>query len=142
MKHGHSYHPIYSVWRAMINRCYNKKSTYYHNYGGRGVRVCDEWRHDFAAFFNWSIANGWQKGLEIDKDIKGNGMIYSPDTCVFVTRKENGRKKKNNVLVVYNGESKPLAEWCELFNLKYTTIRHRLRSGMEPSNAFTKVKYA
>jgi hypothetical protein len=88
------------------------------------------------------LSNGWRPGLQLDKDIKGNGKIYSPDTCVFVTRKENMRARPCNHFIEYNGETKPLSEWCEIFGMKYTTIRRRLLAGMKPSEAFSKGKYA
>jgi hypothetical protein len=140
--HGFSRHPLYIVWRGILRRCYSESHKHYKSYGGRGVKVCDEWRNDFMTFYNWALANGWQKGLQIDKDIKGDGKLYSPETCVFVTNTVNGRKKRNSVLIGYNGETKALSEWCELLGMKYTTIRRRLRLGMKPDEAFSKVKYA
>ncbi|MCL4419179.1 hypothetical protein M1146_03700, partial [Patescibacteria group bacterium] len=79
--------PLKSIWNNMISRCYNHRNISYKNYGYVGVEVCEEWRIDFYSFYNWAIENGWQKGLQLDKDIKGNGLLYSPDNCLFVTRK-------------------------------------------------------
>lgn len=134
--HGLSRHPLYIVWSAMHNRCYNKKDISYCNYGAKGVTICKEWREDFIIFYNWAINNGWKAGLQIDKDLKGNGMLYSPDNCIFVTRTENGRKKSNNILVTYKGETKALSAWCESLSLKYNTIRKRILSGINPETAF------
>ena len=72
----------------MMQRCYNAKHKAYHNYGGRGVVVCKEW-HDKAVFVNWGLLNGYSSELDLDKDKIGDGMMYSPDTCCFLTRKEN-----------------------------------------------------
>lgn len=88
---------IYSSWLAMIRRCYNKKYDGYRYYGGRGVIVCDEWKNDYQKFLDWSLVNGWQPGFEIDKDIKGNGMLYSPDTCLWVSKEDNNETKSNSV---------------------------------------------
>lgn len=134
--HGLSHHPLYIVWVAMKNRCLKVEDVSYHNYGAIGVTICAEWISDFMSFYNWGISNGWEEGLQLDKDIKGNGKLYSPETCCFVTRKENGRKKKNNILVSFQGQTKALSEWCELLNKKYATVRKRIKSGMEPSKAF------
>jgi len=83
-------HPIYRAYRHMIERCYKPNTKQFHNYGGAGVTVCDEWRNDYLAFKKWSIENGWKKGLEIDKDILSSGdKIYSPSTCMWVTHAEN-----------------------------------------------------
>jgi hypothetical protein len=134
--HGLSRHPLYIVWTAMHNRCYNPNDVSYPNYGAKGVAICEEWYSDFMSFYNWGILNGWKEGLQLDKDIVGNGKLYSPETCCFVTRKENGRKKKNNRLFTINGETKPLSEWCERLNLKYSTVYMRIKRGAEPSKAF------
>ncbi len=84
-------HPLYDVWKGMKARCNNKNHSSYKRYGGRGVKVCEEWSKDFISFYEWALANGFRYGLHIDKDLKGNGMLYSPDTCQWVTPKENSR---------------------------------------------------
>lgn len=89
-------HPLYDVWKGMIARCENKNHVAYKNYGGRGVIVCKEWRKDFLSFYTWAIDNGWEQGLQIDKDIKASKMnvpplLYSPEMCSIVTRSQNAR---------------------------------------------------
>lgn len=87
--------PIYGVYLKIKSRCYDQKEKAYKNYGGRGVKMCDEWLKDYENFYNWCIQNGWHKGLQVDKDKIGNGLLYSPDTCCLITPKENGRLKKS-----------------------------------------------
>lgn len=135
--HGLSRHPLYIVWRGMLNRCSNPDDVSYPNYGAKGVTVCDEWRNNFIVFYNWAIANGWSEGLQLDKDIKGNGVVYSPEMCCFVTRKQNGKKKKNNLLFTVNGETKVLSDWCETLRLNYHTVYARIKRGVEFSVAIT-----
>lgn len=86
-KHGLSYHPLYKRLLNMKNRCYYTKDISYSNYGGRGIKVCDEWLNDFQTFYNWGIANGWEEGLQIDR-IDNNGN-YEPSNCRFVTSQDN-----------------------------------------------------
>lgn len=97
-KHGMSNHPLFWVWVAMVERCHNPKSTSYHKYGAKGVYVCDLWRHDSTAFIEWALANGWEKGLHLDKDIlshkAGVFPYYSPETCQFIQPNENCRSTK------------------------------------------------
>lgn len=93
---------VYSSWLSMMRRCYKPEYIHYKYYGGKGVHVCKEW-HDYQNFLNWSLLNGWKDGLEIDKDIKGNGLLYSPETCLWVTKKQNNddkneRRKKNRLV--------------------------------------------
>lgn len=85
---------LYGVWTDMKNRCYNKNNSAYHNYGGVGVTVCDEWISDYLLFRDWALSNGYEDHLEIDKDILCDELkiypkIYSPSTCRFVTKSEN-----------------------------------------------------
>lgn len=87
-------HPLYDVWKGMKARCRDKKHISYKNYGGRGVTVCEEWQKDFFAFYNWAISSGYKEGLKLDKDIKGNGLLYSPDTCLWVSNKDNVRASR------------------------------------------------
>lgn len=134
--HGLSDHPLNAIWRAINSRCYNQKDISYHRYGAKGVTVCEEWRNDFVAFYNWAIENGWQEGLQIDKDIKGNSKLYSPDTCLFVTRQQNCWHRKTSHLIEYNGELKSISEWCSILGLKYDTVRARIYKGQSAIIAF------
>lgn len=134
--HGLSDHPLNAVWRGMIDRCYNEKNISFCRYGAKGVIVCDEWRTNFMAFYNWAIKNAWEVGLQIDKDIKGDGKLYSPGTCLFVTRQQNCWHRKTSRLVEYKGELKSLAEWCNVLGLKYDTVRARIQNGQSAITAF------
>ena len=78
----------------MISRCYNDKNQAYGSYGAKGVIVCDEWRNDYYLFEKWALSNGYVRGLELDKDIKGNSKLYSPQTCLWVSKRKNIMMKK------------------------------------------------
>lgn len=96
IRHGQSRTALYKVWNGMRQRCENPNVKCYKNYGGRGVTVCKEWL-TFEPFHEWCTSNGWVKGLHIDKDKIGNGLLYSPETCCIITQKENNsyvRKRK------------------------------------------------
>lgn len=97
-KHGMSNHPLFWVWVAMLERCNNPSNPDYHKYGAKGVYVCPEWAEDSSAFLTWALANGWKKGLHLDKDIMchqlGVPTHYSPKTCQFIDPSENCRSTK------------------------------------------------
>lgn len=125
---GKNAHPLYNVWCSMKARCYDKNSTKYHVYGAVGVRICDEWINDFMAFYSWAINNGWKKGLQIDKDIKGNGFLYSPENCLVVTSKQNNNCRTNNHIIEYNGEKKTAPQWSILLGIRASTILSRINN--------------
>jgi len=88
---GHT-HPLYKVIDQMIHRCGKPSHPAYQWYGARGIRVCDEWRINRGSFIEWGLANGWRKGLTIDRiDNDGN---YEPTNCRFVSRIENNRNAR------------------------------------------------
>jgi hypothetical protein len=133
---------LHSVWFHMNDRCYNPKEPKYNWYGGRGVQVCDEWRYNSKAFRLWAYANGWEKGLQLDKDIKGAGKLYSPETCCFVTRAVNNRNKRDNVIVEYNGESMCVTDWAKRLGLKHDHVQWRINKwGIEKALTTPVKKY-
>ena len=85
--HKLSNHKLYHVWTDMKQRCYNKNSLDYKWYGQRGIKVSIRWRHNFKAFYNWAMNNGYGEGLQIDR--KDNDKNYKPGNCRFVTPSKN-----------------------------------------------------
>lgn len=118
---------LYTVYKNMMYRCYKPYLKAYKNYGAKGVVVCDEWRGNWPAFREWALANGYKKGLELDKDIKGTGYLYSPEMCCFVTRKENLGRKRSSKRYAYDGEELTIPQIAERVNLPSKLIRLRLK---------------
>ena len=85
---------LYSRWLGIKNRCYNVHFKQYKDYGGRGIKVCDEWLYNFKAFYDWSIENGYSQELQIDR-INNDGN-YEPNNCRWVTRKVNMNNTRRN----------------------------------------------
>lgn len=85
--HGLSNHPLFTVWKRMIDRCYSPNHNGYKYYGGRGISICKSWKKDAITFVSWGKKNGWAAGLQIDR-INCNGN-YTPQNCRFVTPYEN-----------------------------------------------------
>lgn len=145
IKHGLTSHKLYQVWCDMKQRCYNPKLKAYPLYGAIGITVCDEWKNDFMAFYNWAISNGWAEGLELDKDKLATtkpGKIYSPEFCSFLSPKENNQHRRNTIVIEYNNEKHTLAEWAEKLNLDASLIHDRYFNGWEAKRILTApIKY-
>lgn len=134
VKHGFSRHPLYISRRNMISRCYNPKDKNYKSYGGAGVRVCDLWLNDMSSFYKWAIDNGWEPGMQIDKDIIPQNMgipakLYSPEMCSIVTAKENVYAQKRTRKIIYNGNLMTVTEFSEKTGISDNIIDTRLRLG-------------
>ena len=82
-RHGKRNTRLYRIWSGMKSRCLNKNNVKYKNYGARGIKVCDEWKNDFMAFYNWAISNGYRNNLSIDRI--NNDDNYEPDNCRWIT---------------------------------------------------------
>lgn len=129
---------LYNKWHSMKNRCSRASCKDYKNYGGRGIRVCEEWQ-DYSKFREWSLSTGYVEGLSIDR-IDNNGD-YEPNNCKWITMAEQQRNKRNNRIITYNGESLTLVEWGEKCHIHPDRIGARLNSGWSIEDSlFTKIK--
>ena len=108
----------------MRMRCNCKTNKAYKNYGGRGIKVCDEW-NDYLIFKSWSLNNGYTDDLTIERIDINKG--YSPDNCKWIPLKDQCLNKQNTIWVDYKGQRKPLKVWCDELGLKYEKITQRLK---------------
>lgn len=115
---------LYRIWRAMINRCYDKNYWAYKYYGAKGVTICDEWLNDFVEFKNWALSNGYSDSLTIDRIDNDNG--YLPENCKWSTRKQQANNRSFCKKIEYQGKSQTLMQWCEELGLNYKRTHSRL----------------
>lgn len=134
-KHGLYNTKLYKVFASMKGRCYNKRDKAYKNYGMRGIKICDEWLNDFMCFYNWSIENGYEEGLSIERlDVNGN---YEPSNCKWITLHEQQFNKTDTHYLTYNNETKSIAEWSIETGIPYNTLRGRVRRGWSDEKSIT-----
>lgn len=118
--------PWYKSYESMMRRCYCEKDIGYKNYGGRGIKVCDEW-HDVACFARWVEKSGYQKGLTIDRiDTNKN---YEPSNCRWANMQIQSNNRRNTIYLTYQGETHSIADWARLLNCKLSTLHSRYYRG-------------
>lgn len=132
--HGLTKTRLHQIWSHMRKRCNCKTDKNYSNYGGRGIKICDEW-NDFLNFYNWSMENGYEEHLTIDRiDVNGN---YEPSNCRWISFEEQQRNKTNNLFIFNKDKKILLVDFCRQHNLDYEHTRvlyHKLvKSNIEPS---------
>ena len=115
---------LYAVWNGIKQRCTNPNNSSYHNYGGRGIKIYDEWANNYKSFYDWAIHAGYEKGKEIDRiDNDGN---YEPDNCRFVYKETQANNKRNVLLYTIRGTTKSLSQWCREYKQDYFLVRQRV----------------
>ena len=126
---------LYKRYYHIKDRCYNPNSKSYHRYGGRGIKMCDEWLNSYESFEKWCLSHGFSKDLAIDR-IDNDGD-YAPDNCRFITLKENNQKRCTTKYYTINGETKNLQQWCDYCGINRGTVVARLENGWQIEDALS-----
>lgn len=133
--HGGCGTRLYRIWIDMRQRCTWGKAINWHLYGGRGIKVCEEWQNDFSAFKEWAENNGYSDDLQLDRiDNDGN---YEPSNCKWSTRSEQGNNRRTCVYITIDGETKTLTEWCNINGVSRRAAYCRIRAGWDGEDAVT-----
>ena len=118
--------PWYNSYRCMMSRCYREKDASYKNYGGRGIKVCDEW-HDITQFEKWVNSNPYFDGATLDRiNVDGN---YEPDNCRWATMFEQDKNRRNSILIEYNGDRYNITELSRITGINRSTLNNRYWRG-------------
>ena len=120
---------LVKVFHHMQSRCYNPNDKLYKDWGGRGIKICNEWVENIDSFVSWAISNGYQKGLTIDR-IDNNGD-YFPDNCRWVTLAENNQNRRSSIFYTYNGKTQNLQQWCNEYGISRSMVNKRLKMGWD-----------
>lgn len=123
--HGMTNTRIFKIWDGMNGRC--KRNTHWNkNYAGRGITVCEEWRgkDGFRRFYDWSVENGYNDTLTIDRIDVNSG--YSPENCRWVDMVVQGNNRRTNIRFEYNDVSKTISEWSRTVGINKNTLYSRI----------------
>lgn len=134
-RHGWTGTSLHNRWREFRARCRNPKHKSFHNYGGRGIYVADEW-HNFEEFVRWAGDNGYRTDYELDR-IDNDGP-YSPDNCRWVPAAVNARNRRDNRRYIFFGQPLVIEDAARLYGIPPQTITDRIDRGMTPEQAVAK----
>ena len=122
--HGMSNTRIYRIYKGMIKRCNNNKCPAYPNYGGRGIKVCQEWLDDFMNFYNWAMTNNYDDTLTIERiDVNSN---YCPENCKWIPKADQARNTRQCHFLTFNGKTQTINEWSRETNIDNRKICKRI----------------
>lgn len=138
---------LVNIYHNMKRRCYKPSDPAFSNYGGRGIKVCKEWRDSdhkthkgFLAFKKWAMENGYKEGLTLDRIDVNKG--YSPENCRWVTRKVQNRNKRNTIFLTAFGKTQSLGDWAEEKGMTVKAIEQRLKKcGFSAEKALSQIDF-
>lgn len=126
----------YKTWCDMRRRCFDKKYEQYMDYGGRGIIVCERWLGK-QGFINFLSDMGKKPSLKHSIERINNNGNYEPANCKWATKKEQGRNRRNNRYLEYNGERKLISDWAEDIGVPSCLLTKRLSRGWSVEMALT-----
>ena len=124
-KHGQTHTRLYFRWCNMRRRCNEPTNKWYKAYGGRGIKVCNEWESSFESFYKWAYSNGYNDSLTLDR-IDNNGN-YEPDNCRWVSPVEQANNRRSSHYLEYQGKTMTIAQWAKHTGISYHNISRRLQ---------------
>lgn len=132
---GESNTRLYNIYWGMIGRCYSPSvGKAYKNYGGRGIKVCEEWRKSFYAFKEWALSHEYTDELTLDRiDVNGD---YCPENCRWATRTQQANNTRKNIKLTYQGETHTATDWERIKGIKAHILRNRKKHGWSDKDCF------
>lgn len=128
---------IKEIFHGMKQRCYNKDEEAYRWYGAKGIKICNEWLDNPKSFEEWSLQNGYNDDLTIDR--KNPELDYRPDNCRWITKEFNSKYKSTTSLIDVNGEVHTGKDWAKILGLGHNRINIYVRKyGLENTIEFIK----
>lgn len=116
---------LHGIWLTMRSRCNNPKTKAYPNYGGRGIKVCEEWCKSYLTFKEWAFANGYTDEMTIErKNVNGN---YTPDNCTWIKLRQQFFNRRDTHYIEFRGKKIPLSKMIYDLGLEYSQILYYLK---------------
>lgn len=133
--HGETNTRIHRIWSSMHERCERKSHEYFRCYGGRGIKICEEW-NDYKKFREWALNNGYSENLTLDRiDVNGD---YCPENCRWADWEIQQNNKRSNHNLTYGGKTQTISEWSRSTGINKTTIRARIMAGWSVEDVLNK----
>lgn len=114
---------LYDQWHGMIRRCHDPRRKDFSKYGGRGIKVCDEWRESYDVFEQWSLSHGYRDGMTLDRICNNRG--YSPGNCRWISKRQQSYNRKSNRYITIDGRTQTLEQWAAEMGMGPDVIKHR-----------------
>lgn len=134
-KHGEAKSSEYNAWRSMKKRCLNPKNFHFKHYGGRGIKISDEWVNSFENFIN-DMGKKPSKEYSLER-LENNGN-YTKENCIWATKMQQCQNQRTNKNIDYKGEIKCVSEWARLLNMSHEKLSYRLfKANYSIEKAFT-----
>lgn len=135
-RHGMCRSRLYNIWIHIKRRTNNPNAQFYEDYGGRGIKICDEWNKSFLSFKEWAESSGYSDKLTIERiDVNGN---YCPENCKWIPLKEQANNRRTTVNITFNGETMNLSQWAKRLGMNFGTLQTRYKNGWSVEEMLTR----
>lgn len=125
--HGETGSNLHFIWLGMKDRCNNSKNKSFSRYGGRGIRVCNEWQSSYELFSSWARSKGYKVGLSLDRIDNNKG--YSPNNCRWADSFQQANNKRNNKWLTFRGKTQTESQWARELGIDQRRLNYHLRKG-------------
>lgn len=140
LTHGKIHTNVYHTWSQAKGRCYNKNNPKYPNYGGRGIKVCEDWKSDFQKFYDYvsKLPHFGEKGYTLDRiDVNGN---YEPENVRWADTKTQSRNRTDNHFVDYKDKKITIADAAKIIGISPPNVLKRIKMGDTGDRLFRRAK--
>ena len=131
--HGDSKTRFHNIWEDMRRRCNDSSRRSYKDYGGRGIKVCDEWQNNYLSFKEWALNNGYADDLSIERIDYNKG--YNPENCTWIPMPEQSKNRRMCNFITINGITHIQADWAREYGISPNCLSYRLNHGWDLEEA-------